>query len=790
MYKPYTMYAPVPSGYDSSKQTNSDSPTSLGSFRLLCVHYSVMIRYWLRNNRPKKSVLFLIASAAILICYLTLSSVDPDYSNLYKDTASNYKSTFGDNSKKPDWNLPNNSDSELEFPNEELETVDINKPSNKESTQDSSIKEKLVPKPKAKPNTDSNKQVEKPAPKQASNDDNNEIPQIDKDTLSLSLSYPKALSKEENLAFTLDGDSTDWFEHKKFGIVIDAGSSGSRVHVYSWDDPAYVLAKDIKAEKVNSFPVIEKGVKDQSAGDSAWQLKSKPGISTFASNPDDVESHIKPLMDFALEKIPESKISSTPVYLMATAGLRLVEEKARKQILTNVCNFVGNNYSFDISGGCDIHFRVISGELEGIYGWIMVNYLKGGFDKKLLSYAQADKGTDSSKNQGVKIKLPSKPKRDDYNLTSYVDIESRDKLVDTFGFLDMGGASTQIAFEPIAEMAKKHSDDLTTVNLRTINGNEVNFNIFVTTFLGFGMNEARRRYLTELILHSVNGDLPTVDNESTKEKEQPKKEKVEEKSENKDDEKKEVKVEARNSLKPRAVIPSKSKKYTKIEDILENLPYLVVDPCLPKDLKYEDKSHLPKAISSADKQISFVGSGDFKLCNRIQNDLLLKELPCKDTPCLFNGVHVPINSFEVHKFLGVSEYWYSSDEVYGLGGVYDYNQFMAASEELCSRNWKEIEELFNDKKYPSVRDIETIKLQCFKSGWIINVLHDGLGMPKDLPEIPINPVTNKPIDDQSKEELAVEESMFESVNEIHDFGLSWTLGSIIMHVAATIPQAL
>jgi Golgi nucleoside diphosphatase len=72
----------------------------------------------------------------------------------------------------------------------------------------------------------------------------------------------------------------------------------------------------------------------------------------------------------------------------------------------------------------------------------------------------------------------------------------------TFGFLDMGGASTQLAFSPtVSELDRSGfpPDQLRQVSLRLLSGESVEWPVFVASWLGFGTNQARERYIETLL---------------------------------------------------------------------------------------------------------------------------------------------------------------------------------------------------------------------------------------------------------------------------------------------------
>ncbi|KAJ2372565.1 Golgi apyrase [Coemansia sp. RSA 2607] len=239
----------------------------------------------------------------------------------------------------------------------------------------------------------------------------------------------------------LDNDGSH--AQRRFGIVIDAGSSGSRVMIYAWDDPAMQLEQlaNKTTEGTGAFhlPAIVR------AGEH-WAFKTEPGISSFASDAQHVGAlHIKPLLDFAQQQIPADRRASTPVLLLATAGMRLLQPAQRTRIMAAACAYARENYAFAVDD-CAQSFRVVSGEHEGLFGWLAANYLLGALD------GQAP----------------------------------------TLGFLDMGGASAQIAFETASE-------DVAQVTLRALDGRDRTFGVFSATFLGHGTNEARRRYVAGLV---------------------------------------------------------------------------------------------------------------------------------------------------------------------------------------------------------------------------------------------------------------------------------------------------
>lgn len=200
-------------------------------------------------------------------------------------------------------------------------------------------------------------------------------------------------------------------------IYIDAGSTGSRLHIFEY-------------EKSLSVPTIK----------DVYSESIKPGLSEYADHPESAGNSLKKLFDDAAQflSVQGADLRTVPVNVFATAGMRLLPENKQQAIYLNVSNFIRNNYNFTIQ---DI--KTISGKMEGLYSWLDINYL----------------------------------------------LENLQNHRPTVGSIDMGGASTQIAF---ATQDTSKPDDEVSLSI----GNQY-YKVFSKSFLGLGQDQARDTMLTD-----------------------------------------------------------------------------------------------------------------------------------------------------------------------------------------------------------------------------------------------------------------------------------------------------
>ncbi|EMC91943.1 hypothetical protein BAUCODRAFT_311656 [Baudoinia panamericana UAMH 10762] len=470
-----------------------------------------------------------------------------------------------------------------------------------------------------------------------------------------------------------------------YAVILDAGSSGSRVYVYRYLKATAARA-DGSPTDLARLPEIKTKNK--------WNKKVHPGISTFGTKPEQVGlEHLKELVEFAADIVPKDEVESTPIFLLATAGMRLLPDDQRIAVLENVCAYFQHHTKFALPD-CDLHIQVIAGETEGLYGWIAANYLLGGFDE---------------------------PEKHDHGKGHH-----------TYGFLDMGGASAQIAFAPNVTESEKHAEDLKLLRLRKVSGEALEYRVFVTTWLGFGANEARRRYVQSLVdAYPHSQELP--------------------------------------------------------------------DPCLPVGLLV-NQTGVEIAPGSSDLSAEnphLLGTGFFPECLKATYPLLEKERPCLDAPCLLNGQHTPAIDFDVNHFVGVSEFWHTTHEVFAMAHkdkAYDFQTYQQQVTAFCSRDWEDIvADVVAGKKWGKKVDEKTVEEVCFKASWLINVLHEGIGVPRvGLEESGKQQVggwenKTKAVIDGAKDRGFLDP--FQAVDKIDGTEVSWTLGKMVLYASSQMPAS-
>lgn len=101
------------------------------------------------------------------------------------------------------------------------------------------------------------------------------------------------------------------------------------------------------------------------------------GISSLVDEPSKASSYIEPLLDFAALKIPEHKHKETPLYILATAGMRMLSTADQESILDDLRVDIPLKYNFHFMAS---HVEVITGKQEGKYAKYTLKLMKNAFD--------------------------------------------------------------------------------------------------------------------------------------------------------------------------------------------------------------------------------------------------------------------------------------------------------------------------------------------------------------------------------------------------------------------------
>lgn len=387
--------------------------------------------------------------------------------------------------------------------------------------------------------------------------------------------------------------------------IIDAGSSGSRIHIFNWlSSRASSEERDDKNDKNRSKQKGAKGGAElhllkmlEVKQDPSWYKKVDGGIDSYVKDPKKVgKKHLKKLLKHAAKAIPDDQIGRTPIYVHATGGMRGLSKQDQLSIIDNVCGYISEKSNFWLPD-CKTHVRVIEGGEEGLYGWIAANYLVGALDDP----GNHDHGKDHS----------------------------------TYGILDMGGASMEVAFEPVKGSGEGGAaTDDTAYSLHL----EGNYDIHTQSFQGYGVKMAHVAYLQALASQSAQeGD-------------------------------KDVKIDD----------PCAPKGYR-------------------RDLQLADGTKIETTgsglVEQCEKFLKVLAKDQCRTAEKTR-DMDGEEPP---RGCLLDNS--PLDNLDIHHFIGVSKYHdIITSPALGLddGSKYDHDKFKHAVNEFCEDDWDDIVEEHHD----------------------------------------------------------------------------------------------
>lgn len=132
--------------------------------------------------------------------------------------------------------------------------------------------------------------------------------------------------------------------------MIDAGSTGSRIHIYKFNNCGASPAYEYEVFKA-----------------------TKPGLSAYKGDPLGAAQSLDVLLNEALDVVPKELWSCTPVAVKATAGLRFLGAEQSKDILEAVRDRLEVKFPFSVVEKDGV--VIMDGSDEGVYAWITANYL-------------------------------------------------------------------------------------------------------------------------------------------------------------------------------------------------------------------------------------------------------------------------------------------------------------------------------------------------------------------------------------------------------------------------------
>lgn len=176
---------------------------------------------------------------------------------------------------------------------------------------------------------------------------------------------------ELNKCLSPDLEEEEKSQFRFFAAVIDAGSTGTRLHIFEFSHDTVQDPSTFKLE-------------------AETYRETKPGVSAFAKTPEQAAENIRVLLLIAKKHIPEDLWAKTPIAFRATAGVRLLNDKEAEGLLSHIeAEIMSSGLLVD-----DDAVGMLSGTDEGVFGWFTLNFLLERLDNVLNGSGKAASALD------------------------------------------------------------------------------------------------------------------------------------------------------------------------------------------------------------------------------------------------------------------------------------------------------------------------------------------------------------------------------------------------------------
>ncbi|AAZ13145.1 nucleoside phosphatase, putative [Trypanosoma brucei brucei TREU927] len=239
---------------------------------------------------------------------------------------------------------------------------------------------------------------------------------------------------------------------RRYSVVFDAGSTGSRVHVYRYNltsNPYDNIDSAPNGAHASLLPYLK--LEDE------LFIENHEPLSGF-SDPRGAAASLVPLLDAAKARVPTDMHACVGIELKATAGLRRIGAEQAGRVLDAVRReFQKGPFWVHSELGS---VRILEGREEGPLAWLTVNFLIGSLS-------------------GTK---------------------------ETATILDLGGGSTQVVMRPNdPEVLEGHEEFTDTF---AINGKSIK--LYQHSYEGNGLNAAREQLLASVATSVATGGTTTA----------------------------------------------------------------------------------------------------------------------------------------------------------------------------------------------------------------------------------------------------------------------------------------